>query len=166
MGNGKEVGELYAFFLEVSESLICRKIHRDYKINYPGEGMYRDLVQILADGCPDRYKKKITEHMHFTDKQKEHLTPPNEIIDQNKLDFSVYVQIYALIRGSIRSDPIKYLITTRNILCHYPLRPSRIDLQHDWYLMKQHFIKNGIEIQILNLLEQEIRGRLVDTFNR
>ena len=159
MGNGREVGELYAFFLEVSESFIRSKIHVDYDIKYPGKGMYGDLVKILAGGCTDRYKKKIMEHKCFNDKQKEHLTPPNKTIDQNKLDFKIYVQIYALIRGRIDQGPILYMIKIRKILCHHPLFTGRMYLENEWLLLKNHFIRIDFEMETLDSLKKEILGK-------
>ena len=63
----KEVGKLYAHFVEASARFIHRDIHKKMGIRDPGEGMYEDLVKKLASGCHTTYRKKIMEHEHLSD---------------------------------------------------------------------------------------------------
>ena len=85
MRTGKEVGKLYAYFLEACARFIYRDIHKQLGIRDPGEGMYEDLVRLLAGGCRTRYRDKIMEHEHFSDTQRACLTPADGIIDKEKL---------------------------------------------------------------------------------
>ena len=161
MSTGKEVGKLYAYFLEAATPFIYTHVHLDMNIRDPGKGMYEDLVQKLGGGNPEKYTEKIKEHKHFTDMQRTYLIPPDGIIDKKKLDFTIYVQIYSLLGGSINWKPMKYMRETRNALCHRSLvllRPdvTENDLEEEWELMKQHFERYMFTKAFIDKCENEI----------
>lgn len=162
MRTGKEVGKLYAYFLEACAHFIYRDIHVRQGIRDPGEGMYEDLVKLLAGGCPVTYRNKIMEHEHFSDTQRACLTPADEIIDRKKLDFTIYVQIYSLLGGSIFSNPMKFMINTRNRLCHCSVvllrqNMTESDFYEEWRVMRWHFQQLNLGIGFLDWCDREIR---------
>ena len=55
----KEVGKLYAYFLEAATPFIYTHVHLDMNIRDPGKGMYEDLVQKLGGGNPEKYTEKL-----------------------------------------------------------------------------------------------------------
>ena len=162
MRTGTEVGKLYAYFLEACARFIYRDIHKQLGIRDPGEGMYEDLVRLLAGGCRTRYRDKIMEHEHFSDTQRACLTPADGIIDKEKLDFTIYVQIYSILGRSIFSNPMKFMINTRNRLCHRSLVLLRQNMTEsyfyeEWQVMRWHFQRLNLEKQFLDWCDIEIR---------
>ena len=159
MSSGKEVGKLYAYFLEASKRFIHFEIHVANKIRLPGEGMYQDLVQKLADGCDGTYTKIISQHDYFTVEQKNCLTPANGIIiDKRKLDFTIYFQIYLLLGGSRNWPPMHYMRNTRNLLCHYSLFLTGKDFDNEWFIMRLHFQEYNFEKEFLDWCDREIKN--------
>ena len=162
MRTGKEVGKLYAYFLEACAGFIYRVIHKRWRIRGPGEGMYEDLVKLLAGGYPTTYRNKIMEHKHLSDTQRACLTPADGIIDKEKLDFTIYVQIYSMLGGSIFSNPMKFMINTRNRLCHHSLvllrqSMTESDFYEEWRVMRMHFQQLNLGRGFLDWCDREIR---------
>ena len=157
MSSGNEVGKLYAFFLEASRRFIYFVIHNVMAIRLPGEGMYQDLVQRLADGCHDTYTRIIMEHNYFSVQQKKCLTPAiGGIIDKRNLDFTAYLQIYCLLQGDRDWQPMRYMINIRNSLCHYSLSLTGSDFHTEWFLMKMNFDRYNFERGFLDWCDREI----------
>ena len=102
------------------------------------------------------------EHEHFSDTQRACLTPADGIIDKEKLDFTIYVQIYSILGRSIFSNPMKFMINTRNRLCHRSLVLLRQNMTEsyfyeEWQVMRWHFQRLNLEKQFLDWCDIEIR---------
>lgn len=160
MSTGKEVGKLYAYFLEAAARFVYHHVHKRMEIREPGKGMYDDLVEKLGGGSEARYMDVIMEHEHFTDRQKGCLTQ-GPGIDKKQLDFTIYVQIYSLLGGSITSKSMEYMRRRRNQLCHRSLallQPNMTDevFKSEWSVMRTHFESFNFGEQFLKWCDKEI----------
>ena len=87
-----------------------------------GDAMYKVLVNKLASGNTERYNNTINNNSFLSRVQKELLAPESQTINVEKLDFSIYVQIFLLLGGNRHRNEIRYLINSRNYLCHFAIQ--------------------------------------------
>ena len=122
MSTPARVGKLYAYFLDISNLIIRRIVHEEMRLSQMGHEMYNDLVNRLASGNTERYNNTINNNNFLSRVQKELLAPESQTINVENLDFSIYVQIFLLLGGNRHRSEIKYLINSRNYLCHFAIR--------------------------------------------
>ena len=122
MSTPARVGKLYAYFLDISNRIIRNIVHEEMHVPQTGDAMYNVLVNKLASGNTERYNNTINDNTFLSNLQKKLLAPESQTIEVEKLDFSIYVQIFLLLGGNIHRSGIKYLINLRNYLCHFSIR--------------------------------------------
>ena len=122
MSTPARVGKLYAYFLDISNLIIRRIVHGEMHLSQMGDEMYNDLVNRLASGNTERYNNTINNNSFLSRVQKELLAPESQTINVENLDFSIYVQIFLLLGGNRHRNEIRYLINSRNYLCHFAIR--------------------------------------------
>ena len=114
----KNVGKLYAFFLEVSKEIVKFKLYQELKVPREGHRMYEELVQRLRGGCIRVYKRYIWNFENLDNYSEKFLTPEENVIDVKKLNISMYAKIIQLLSRDKQDKVMKYLIKKRNYLCH------------------------------------------------
>ena len=122
MSTPARVGKLYAYFLDISNQIIQSIVHKEMDLPQMGHEMYQYLVNKLASGNTERYNNTINNNYFLSRVQKELLAPESQTINVEKLDFSIYVQIFLLLGGNRHRIEIKYLINSRNYLCHFAIQ--------------------------------------------
>ena len=121
MSTSARVGKLYAYFLDISKRIISCIVHQDMGVPEEGDKLYDFLARSLANGSEEGYNYFIWNDIPLTRVQRNLLAPENRIINVKKLDFSIYLKIIELLRENIKRREIRYLINTRNNLCHFGL---------------------------------------------
>ena len=86
-----------------------------------GKGMHEDLVLKLVGGFHMGYINIIMKHEDFTERQTRKCLTRCHVIDKKQSDFTIYVQIYSLLGGSITRKSLEYKTKKRNQLCHHSL---------------------------------------------
>ena len=122
MSTPARVGKLYAYFLDISNRIVRCIVHQEMRVPQMGDAMYKVLVNKLASENTERYNNTINNNSFLSRVQKELLAPESQTINVEKLDFSIYVQIFLLLGGNRHRSEIKYLINSRNYLCHFAIR--------------------------------------------
>ena len=93
-----------------------------------GKGMHEDLVLKLVGGFHMGYINIIMKHEDFTERQTRKCLTRCHVIDKKQSDFTIYVQIYSLLGGSITRKSLEYKTKKRNQVCHHSLvlfQPNR-----------------------------------------
>ena len=122
MSTPARVGKLYAYFLDISNRIIRCIVHEEMHVPQMGDAMYNVLVNKLASGNTEKYNNTINNNSFLSRVQKELLAPESQTINVEKLDFSIYVQIFLLLGGNRHRNEIRYLINSRNYLCHFAIQ--------------------------------------------
>ena len=148
-----KVGRLYALFLEVSKDIVCFILHEEFQVPRGGDRMYKRLVSLLAGGDNTFYRRKIMNNPTLSEKQKRYLAPPNQIIDEATLDFSLCVKIMRLL--GIEKKVIPFMIEKRNFLCHYSVALLEQNMTEEefvfvWYEITIQLEKYGFDRIILD----------------
>ena len=144
-------GKLYVYFLTIAKEVIYERLHG---MGFPkdGKAMYEYLKR-------ENKIQLIKHNPHLSSLQKEILLPVNGIINVEKVDITMYAQIYILLGHE--KPFMLFMIKIRNFLCHLSLKElrddlSERDLRNNWKLFTNEFIRHNVDRSLLNRCERDI----------
>ena len=145
MGRSEQYGKPYTFFLDIAKFFVDDTLHQKMKVPREGRAMYQYLNEKLSTEY-ESYENVINNCLYLSPEQKEYLLPASEIINLDKLDFLMCVNIMRLLQtGKITKNYketrlVIYMKKLRNNLCH----PSMFRIEED--ITKEQFNENVQEI--------------------
>ena len=145
MGRSEQYGKLYTFFLDIAKFFVDDRLYQKMRVPREGRAMYQYLNEKLSTEY-ESYKNVINNCLYLLPEQKEYLLPASEIINLDKLDFLMCVNIMRLLQtGKITKNYketrlVIYMKKLRNNLCH----PSMFRIEED--ITKEQFNENVQEI--------------------
>ena len=95
--SSEKYGKLYTFFLDVAKLYVNDRLHLKLKVPKEGRAMYKHLKKELSKEDDEIYKEVINNCSFLSDQQKEYLLPDSEVINLEKLDFTMCVNIMRLL---------------------------------------------------------------------
>ena len=156
-------GNLYAFFLEISKSLVYDILH--IKLNVPANGgkMYKYLKKRF--GNENAYKEEINKLEFLLDYQRKELLPRDGKMKLEEMDVTIYMVIIKLVGGKAYADLVRYMSNLRNELCHVSFISlkkgmSEKDFKNDLRIMIYNFKNHGANIAWLDMCKEDILKRI------
>ena len=132
MGRSEQYGKLYTFFLDIAKFFVDDRFYQKMKVPKEGRAMYQYLNEKLSTEY-ESYKNVINNCSYLLQEQEQYLLPTSKIINLDKLDFLMCVDIMRLLQtGKITKNDketrlVIYMKKLRNYLCH----PSMVRIEED-----------------------------------
>ena len=155
---------LYAFFLEIVKVVVSKIVHQDLDVPEDGKNMYLDFEDRFKSY--NEYAAAVNNCEFLSGYQRKQLLPENGVINSEELDFTMYMNILALLKETKKRKPlINYMKKLRNKLCHISFISLKSGMSHQEFKnelnsMEFCFKNYGVDTELINICKEEILRRI------
>ena len=155
---------LYAFFLEIVKVVVSKIVHQDLEVPENGKKMYLYFEDRFKSY--NEYAAAVNNCEFLSGYQREQLLPENGVINLEELDFTMYMNILALLKETKkRRSLINYMKKLRNNLCHISFISLKKGMSHQEFkdelnCMAFYFKQCSVDTKLIDTCKKEILRRI------